>query len=152
MDEMDNGSQIFQTFQHFDLKKEDLNLRILYCNQELDQVENRVVTVEASKLPKLPFKDQSFDIALCSNYLFTESDKMDETFHVNSLLELARVATEVRVYPLMNQEGHPSIHLGPILQMLQEKGFGVELKQVMSGEAEQGNAVLRLWNESCELN
>jgi hypothetical protein len=152
MDKMDNGNQIFQAFQHFDLKKEDLNLRILYCNQKLRPVKDRIVTVEASKLPKLPFEDQSFDIALCSNYLCIESDKMDQAFHVNSLLELARVATEVRVYPLMDQEGHPSIHLGPILQVLQEKGFGVELKQVMSDEAEHGNAVLRLWNESCQLS
>lgn len=146
-----DGTHSLQVFQSFDLNNEDLKLRILYCNQSFTPVSKNIVCIEAKKLPKLPFDDQSFDIALCSHFLFVDSDNLSESFHIEALLELARVATEVRIYPLMDQEGHPSIHLGPVLQMLQQKGFGVELKHVGSSDLKGGNAILRLWNEACVL-
>jgi hypothetical protein len=52
-----------------------------------------------SELPTLPFPDDSFDLALCSHLLFLYSQQLDEEFHHSSLLELCRVAKEVRVFP-----------------------------------------------------
>ena len=139
-------------YQHlFDLKAEELKLRILNCSKEKIENNPNVNNVEPSELIQIGFPDQSFDLALCANVLFTESDKLSEAFHLVILLELVRVATEVRIYPLIDKNGRPSVHLGPILQSLQEKGYGVELRQV-TAKAQDGSALLRIWNESCVLN
>lgn len=55
----------------------------------------------AASLPDLPFPDQSFDLAVCSHLLFSYADRLDRRFHVASILELARVAREVRIHPLV---------------------------------------------------
>jgi SAM-dependent methyltransferase len=52
-------------------------------------------------LPTLPFADTTFDLALCSHLLFSYADRLDRAFHVDSIVELARVATEVRIFPLV---------------------------------------------------
>ena len=62
-------------------------------------------------LPRLPFADDAFDLALCSHLLFLYGEQFDLRFHVESLVELARVAREVRVFPLLDMEGEPSRHL-----------------------------------------
>ncbi len=73
-------------------------------------------------------------------------------FDLKALMELARVAGEVRVFPLVDDEGKPASSLGPLIQALQQKGFGVELKQTGGAQAKKGTALLRLWNESCLLS
>jgi SAM-dependent methyltransferase len=52
-------------------------------------------------LPTLPFADQTFDLALSSHLLFAYLDRLDRDFHLDSIRELARVAAEVRVFPLV---------------------------------------------------
>lgn len=54
-----------------------------------------------SELPKLPFADQQFDLALCSHFLFLYSDHFSLEFHQSSILEMLRIAKEVRIFPLM---------------------------------------------------
>lgn len=100
--------------------------------------------VEPKQISHLPFEDQSFHLALCFNVLFINST-LSESLHLNALEELSRVATEVRVFPLMDPKERPSHHLGPVLKILQEKGYGVELKEIKS------KAMLRLWNPSCAV-
>jgi len=58
------------------------------------------------ELPTLMFADSSFDLALCSHLLFLYSDQLGEAFHRASLLELCRVAREVRISPLLALGGH----------------------------------------------
>lgn len=55
-----------------------------------------------AKLPKLPFENDSFDIALSSHLLFVYDDRLDYKFHKNSILEMLRVAKEVRIFPLVD--------------------------------------------------
>lgn len=55
----------------------------------------------AARLPTLPFADRSFDLALCSHLLFSYADRLDRRFHLASILELVRVAAEVRIHPLV---------------------------------------------------
>jgi Methyltransferase domain len=61
----------------------------------------------AAALPDLPFADGAFDLVLSSHLLFTYADRLDAGFHVAALRELARVGSEVRVYPLVDQAGRP---------------------------------------------
>ena len=52
-------------------------------------------------LPKLDFPDGCFDLALCSHLLFSYADRLDHGFHLASIVELVRVAREVRIHPLV---------------------------------------------------
>ena len=68
-----------------------------------------------ASLPKLPFSDDAFDLALCSHFLFLYSEQRDSEFHINSIRELCRVATEVRIFPLVELGSAPSRHLQPVI-------------------------------------
>lgn len=50
--------------------------------------------------------------------------------HVKSLLELCRVAKEIRVYPLVALNGELSPHLKPAISELEELGHTTELVEV----------------------
>lgn len=56
--------------------------------------------VEAA-LPDLPFPDDAFDLALCSHFLFLYSDHLGLEFHESALIELCRLASDVRIFPLL---------------------------------------------------
>ena len=81
-------------------------------------------------LPQLPFDDKEFDLALCSHYLFLYSEQVDYDQHIQSMRELCRVATEVRVYPLLSLNNEPSPHVQPVLQDLNSMGIQASLSQV----------------------
>lgn len=133
---------------NFNVSEDESKLKILSCSKQ-PLTKSHLIWVDKNKLPHLDFKDQSFNLALCEDLLFTEP-KQNDQFYLDSLLELARVAGEVRVYPLLDKQGLPSIHLGPVLQALQEKGIGVELKEIKTSK-EGKAALLRIWNPSCVL-
>ena len=60
----------------------------------------------AAALPHLPLADASVDLVLSSYLLFTYADRLDRSFHLAALVEMARVARgQVRVYPLVDQTG-----------------------------------------------
>lgn len=83
-----------------------------------------------SELPTLPFPDASFDLALCSHLLFLYGQQLDEEFHHSSLLELCRVAKEVRVFPLLTFGGAMSPHLEGSIEMLRSTGHQVTIQRV----------------------
>jgi SAM-dependent methyltransferase len=58
------------------------------------------------ELPHLPFPDRSFDLALSSYLLFVYSKQLDLEFHCAAIREMCRVATEVRIFPLVTAENH----------------------------------------------
>lgn len=57
----------------------------------------------AGQLPQLPFRDRAFDLAVCSHLLFTWADQLGIEWHRAAILELTRVAGEVRVFPTVMQ-------------------------------------------------
>ena len=64
-----------------------------------------------AELPALPFEDQSFEIAVCSHFLFLYSEQFSEDFHVQSIRELCRVSQDVRLFPLLELGSNPSRHV-----------------------------------------
>lgn len=80
-------------------------------------------------LPRLPFADRQFDLALCSHLLFLYSQQRSLTFHLQSILELVRVAAEVRIFPLVTLEGERSPHLPAVLATLTDPGLVSKLTQ-----------------------
>lgn len=86
----------------------------------LGSSEGRYVT---ASLPVLPFDEKRFDLALCSHLLFLYSAQYDVDFHVASIVELARVAREVRVFPLLELGSRPSRHLDDVIGRLASVGL-----------------------------
>jgi hypothetical protein len=95
-------------------------------------------------LPALPFLDQEFDLALCSHFLFLYSEQRDVAFHVESILELSRVASEVRVFPLLEFGARPSRHLHGVIDALRSAGFAVSRVRVSYEFQKGGNEMLQI--------
>ncbi len=79
-------------------------------------------------LPSLGFEDNQFDLALCSHLLFLYSDHLDLEFHRRSILELCRVANEVRIFPLIDLDACSSEHLPPICSDLEDRGLSLKIE------------------------
>jgi hypothetical protein len=99
----------------------------------------------------LPFPDFSFDFALSAHYLFADLDEQTVDFHLNVIRELARVAKEVRIFPLIDRDGKTSEFLGPVLLQLQQEGYGAEVREVDYHLHKAENAMLRVWAQKCDV-
>jgi hypothetical protein len=71
----------------------------------------------AAELPNLPFEDKSFDLALSSHFLFLYSEHLDLQFHRKAIEEMLRVATEVRIFPIVDLNANRSIHIDAIMKI-----------------------------------
>lgn len=80
---------------------------------------------QAAALPGLPLATGSYDLALCSHLLFTWANVLDELGHLAALIELARIADEVRVYPLVLQGNGTPVTFMDSLRTRLLKGFGI---------------------------
>jgi hypothetical protein len=98
----------------------------------------------AGALPDLPFADQSFDLALCSHFLFLYSNDLCLDFHRRSVLELCRVAPEVRIFPLLDMDGRPSPHVAPLLHDLPRHDLRATIERVDYEFQRGGDEMLRL--------
>ncbi len=99
--------------------------------------------VDAS-LPTLPFADGTFDLALSSHLLFLYSTQLGKPFHLESMIELCRVAREVRVFPLLAMSGAPSLLVAPISLALVARGYRVTIDSVDYEFQRNGNQMLRV--------
>ncbi len=93
-------------------------------------------------LPELPFADLEFDLALCSHLLFTYSEQFPLDFHLAAVRELARVAAEVRLFPLLDHSGDASPHLEPLIAALEAEGYSLEQQRVPYEFQRGGNRML----------
>lgn len=149
----------------FDLTDENLHSRILEygcgtsaLNALLHDDASLIVSYAPSfDSPKqeLPFDDFTFDFALSSHYLFTAVDSHSELMHTEShiqmIRELARVANEVRIFPVVDNAGQASPLLGPVLLGLQQAHYGVEVREVPCSLYPKGNVMLRVWAQVCAV-
>lgn len=100
----------------------------------------------AGSLPGIPFPERTFDLVLSSHFLFTYADRLSLAFHLEALLDLHRVARhEVRVFPLLDQGGHPRPALvGDLRQALELRRIPVEIRKVSYEFQRGGNEMLVL--------
>ena len=98
-----------------------------------------------AELPALPFTDQSFDLALCSHFLFLYSAQLREAFHHTALLELCRVARAVRVFPLLALGGERSPFVESSVSALRAAGLTVTVETVAYEFQRGGNQMMRVW-------
>jgi hypothetical protein len=104
--------------------------------------EGRYVVAE---LPGLPFDPGSFGLAVCSHLLFLYSDLLSEDFHVRAVRELCRVASEVRVFPLLTLSREPSPHTHAVRAALEADGWVTKIVTVDYELQRGGNQMLRIF-------
>ena len=97
----------------------------------------------AAALPHLPFRTRQFDLALSSHLLFFYAEPLSLEFHRCALRELARVASEVRIFPLVDVNARPSAHLDPLLAELDAE-LDWEIRTVPYEFQRGGNRMLQL--------
>lgn len=95
-------------------------------------------------LPNLAFVDRQFDLALCSHLLFTYSEQLSYEFHLNSIQELCRIASEVRIFPLLDLSGERSPWLEPAIAELRSSGHEVHRRSVTYEFQQGGNQMLQI--------
>lgn len=95
-------------------------------------------------LPNLGFEDDSFDLALCSHFLFLYAAEFSLQFHIDSIVELLRLARDVRIFPLLDLRGEPSPHVDGVVGALRERGFDVKRRPVAYEFQRGGNEMLRV--------
>ncbi|MFC5451742.1 methyltransferase domain-containing protein [Paenibacillus aestuarii] len=79
-----------------------------------------------AQLPELPFADQTFDLVLCSHFLFLYEEQFDYAFHqaaVRELLRVCKAGGEVRIYPLLSFRTEEYAKLKLLLDDLHKLGF-----------------------------
>ncbi len=94
---------------------------------DLGRSEGRYVVAE---LPSLPVEDGSYNLAVSSHLLFHYSEHLSEQFHLDSVRELTRVASEVRIFPLLELGGQLSRHLDAAIAMLASLGKSATVETV----------------------
>lgn len=109
---------------------------------ERGRLEGRYV---AGELPRLPFDEARFNLALCSHFLFLYSDHYDYEFHRAAVYEMLRVATEVRIFPLLTLALDTSPHLQLLVRDLEANGYAAEIRAVDYQLQKGGNEMLRIY-------
>ena len=99
-------------------------MRRFLADFEAGKAEGRYVT---ASLPRLPFEDRQFDLALVSHLLFLYSERLDFEFHRAAVEELLRVAKEVRNFPLLTLDRKLSPHREPIRTHAAGRGWRAEI-------------------------
>jgi hypothetical protein len=84
----------------------------------------------SATLPDLPFDSDQFDLALSANLLFLYDDRLDLDFHLDSLRELARVADEVRIFPLASLDAERSEYVDSVVDQLETEDYSTEFQTV----------------------
>jgi hypothetical protein len=97
-----------------------------------------------AELPNLPFANGAFDLALCSYFLFLYSTLLGEAFHRLALHELCRVASEVRVFPLLALGGARSPFVDACVDDLRAAGHQVTIDRVPYEFQRGGDQMLRI--------
>ena len=96
------------------------------------------------ELPSLPFENNAFDLALCSHLLFTYSEQLSASFHIEAVLEMCRLAKEVRIFPLLEMSGEPSRHVPAVCKALDGQGIRWSFEAVEYEFQRGGNKMLRV--------
>jgi hypothetical protein len=98
----------------------------------------------AAELPDLPFEASSFDLALCSHFLFLYSDNLSLAFHLEAIEAMCRVAKEARIFPLLTYNAEPSLFAEPVVEKLIRDGYQVSTEDVAYEFQRGGNKMLRV--------
>lgn len=103
--------------------------------------EGRYVSAE---LPDLPFAPLTFDLAICSHYLFLYSPILSMELHERAIAAMCDVAREVRIFPLLTYDGERSPYVAPIMEEWRKAGRRVSIERVTYEFQKGGNEILKI--------
>jgi hypothetical protein len=98
---------------------------------------------------KLPFEDHSFQLALCSHWLFKQSFSLQQT--IDFIDEMCRVAGEVRIFPLLTEKFESPHYLGHLMANFQARGYQISCVAIDFEKNEKGSAMLSIISPHCKL-
>ena len=98
----------------------------------------------AGELPNLPFGPDTFDLAVCSHFLFLYSPILSLEFHEKAIEAACTVAREVRIFPLLTYDAETSPYVEPIIRRLQDSGRTAQVEPVSYEFQRGGNKMLRI--------
>jgi hypothetical protein len=116
-------------------------MRMFLADYDAGRVEGRYV--EAA-LPQLPYGERVFDLALCSHLLFLYTAQLGEAFHLAAVRELARVAGEIRIFPLLALGGERSPLVDSVAGACRTEGADVTIERVPYEFQRGGNEMMRI--------
>ena len=116
-------------------------LQHFVADYERGRLEHRYL---AEALPQLGFADNSFDLALCSHLLFLYSEHLSYEFHREAVLEMLRVAAEVRIFPLLTLMLEVSPYIEALRRDLESSGYVTSIEPVDYEMQRGGNEMLRI--------
>jgi hypothetical protein len=116
-------------------------MELFLADYDVGKAAGRYVTAE---LPSLPFHEGTFDLAVCSHFLFLYSQQLGEPFHHAAIRELCRVATEVRIFPLLALGAIGSSHVSPVADSLRQLGYRVSIERVPYEFQRGANKMMRI--------
>lgn len=96
------------------------------------------------KLPDLHFEDNSFDLCLCSNFLFIFEHVFDIAFHIESIKEMLRVSKEIRIFPLYDNLGGESKSFEYVKQYLTTNNYEWTIDENNYHIYKNGNRFLKI--------
>ncbi|MBN2520834.1 MAG: hypothetical protein JXB17_10045, partial [Bacteroidales bacterium] len=108
---------------------------------EMGKKEGRYVTGE---LPVLPFKENEFDIVICSHFLFLYTALFSYQNHIQSLYEMMRVAKEARIFPLSDLNAKTSVFLEPAVFNMEQNNYQCSIIEVPYEFQKGGNKMLKI--------
>ena len=89
----------------------------------------------------LTFPDVAFDLAVCSHFLFLYSSQFGQDFHLTAM---CRVATEVRVFPIVSLDGRQSPYVEECSADLEKSGFDTVIETVPYEFQRGANQMMRV--------
>lgn len=107
---------------------------------DLGKRQGRYVDAE---LPSIALRDKFFDLAVCSHFLFLYTEHLSMAFHRYAILELCRLASEVRIFPLVALDGRLSPYVASIVEELRNS-WDVSLETVPYEFQRGGNQMMRV--------
>ncbi len=116
-------------------------MREFLLDYDVGKSENRYVFAQ---LPSLPFKNDQFEIALSSHFLFLYSDNLSFDFHKKAINEMLRVSKEVRIFPLLDVNGARSAYVYDIMKLYTDYGYYVQEVYVDYEFQKGGNSMLKI--------
>ena len=136
----------------FSLTASDLGLHILGCadgpasfNVEATCQGTRVVSCDPLyRFAGADIQDRIAATYDCSHFLFLYSGHVDEAFHLAAIREMSRVASEVRIFPLVTLSGEPSPFVDVCRRRLHEAGCEVSIEPVEYECQRGGNRMMRV--------
>ena len=102
-------------------------------------------------LPALPFRNRQFDLCLCSHLLFLYSS-LGLDFHLQSILEMARVAEEVRIFPVVDTNGRQAEYFDELVGRVRASGLVVRIERTSYDFLKNGHEMLRILKSPAETS